>query len=234
MVRLVSASCLLALLLGAASAGATSVLRYTWGDPSGVVLNQDWAGPQTYTQTLTVTGLTGQVTRIHVTLWTNMVTPQAWYMTINGAAPANDCLGHPAFFASPAVAGAQALPGATLSAVGWWFGITSPRPRIELDVTLDPPFTADPGTRYAIATLTFDHANSATGTAYPPTACGDADQPFCFVVNYPWYGRADYTVVGMALEQDAISWQNAAGTTDCHVVVPVKPTSWGQLKSIYR
>ncbi len=234
MLRLAFASCLVALLLGAASAGATSVLRYTWGDPSGLIVNQDWTGPHAYTQTLSVTGLTGQVNRIHVTLLTNMVTPQAWYMTINGAAPANDCLGHPAFFASPVVAGAQALPGATLSAVGWWFGVTSPRPRIELEVTLDSPFTADPEARYGVATLTYDHAGSAIGAAYPPTACGDADQPFCFVLSYPWYERADYSYETLSLEQDAVSWQNAAGTTDCHLVVPVKPASWGQLKSIYR
>ncbi len=234
MLRLSPVICLLALMLAASAAGATPVLRYTWGDASGVVVNQDWSGPHTYTQTLTLTGLTGQVSRVHVSVWTNArQTPPAWRMTVNGPVPANDCLNHPAFFASPDAAGAQTLPGATLSVVGWWMWVTSPRPRIELDVVLDPPLTADPAVRYALATLTFDHANSSI-EANPPTGCPGADQPFCFLVWQPYVERPDYSWEALTPEQDVLSWQNPGGATDCYLTVPTRPTTWGRLKAIYR
>ncbi len=228
--HLATPSFVLALLLTASTVGAEPVLRYTWGDASGLVVNQSWSGPHTYTQTLSATGLTGQVSRVELRLWTNVVTPPAWWMTVNGVAPASDCAGHPAFLASPDAAGAQTIPGATVSAEGWYRYVTSIRPWMYVTVAIDPPLAADPGVRYGLATLTYDHTNSALGPTGP---CADADKPYCFVVIY-----ADVLVDGTwqtpTLEAGTLSWQNESGETDCWMVVPARPTTWGRLKAIYR
>ncbi len=231
MIRLASASCLLALMLAASAAGATPVLRYTWGDASGVVVNQNWSGPHTYTQTLSATGLTGQVSRVELFLWTNLATPAAWRMTIMGPAPATDCMGYSAFFASPDAAGAQSVPGVTVSAEGWGSYVTTPiRPWMSVVVAIDPPLAADPGVRYGLATLTYDHTNSALGPTGP---CAHAETPFCFVVIYAGV-LADDTWQVPTLEAGTLSWQNEGGATDCWMVVPARPTTWGRLKAIYR
>ena len=90
-------------LVAASIAGAQPVLRYTWEDPTNSTVNKDWTGPQTYTQTLSVTGLTAPIIELHVTVFLSVQVPEAWHMAISGPVPAQDCKGNPAFTASPSV-----------------------------------------------------------------------------------------------------------------------------------
>ena len=229
-------ACILALSLGGTLAHAGPVLRHTWGDPSGVTVNQDWSGPHVYTQTLSISGLAGNVSRIHLTVLTDIYgAPAAWSMTLRGATPAPDCRGAAAFTASPTVAGAQTIPGMTLSVAGSWFDLAGPRPRIEVDAGIAPPLAADPAMRYALATLGFDHAHSVTGDG-GGTACGGAELPFCFVVGTAdiYHAAPDYTVERATVEPGVLTWQNADGHVDCLQAVPAKATTWGRLKAIYR
>jgi hypothetical protein len=93
----------------------------------------------------------------------------------------------------------------------------------------DPAFTPDPSVRYAIATLEFDHSHSATSLAYP-TACSDADLPFCFLVYEATVARPGFVIEPLGVESGLLSWQNAAGTVDCNAAVPVHVATWGRLK----
>lgn len=221
----------------ASSVGAQPVLRYTWADPSNTTINQDWAGPHPYAQTLTVAGLSGDVSSIQLTVLLSIHVPEAWDMAISGPAPAPDCKGSTAFTVSPVVAGTQTIPGSAVSAVGRWFGLTEPRPEIDIMATFDPPFTADPAVRYAIATLNFDHAHSAIGPL-DPAACNQADLPFCFVVAGgvlgPTLRRPGFVGEPIGVESGLLSWQNAVGAVDCDAAVPVRAATWGRLKAIYR
>ena len=232
MSRTVLAACTLALALWAAAVHAAPILDYTWGDPPGLVVNQDWSGPHAYTQTLSMTGMSGTVTQVHVSVMTKSHNPPlAWTMTTSGATPAPDCLGSPAFTATTTVAGAQGVPGATLSVTG---ELVSPWPRIEVDVRFDPPLVADPAVRYALATLRFDHANSVPGES-TPAACGGADRPFCFVTAWAGvtHGAPDYTLEYATTDAGILTWQGA-DEMGCLGAIPTRPTTWGKLKTIFR
>ncbi len=239
MLRLSPVVCLLALLLAASAVGATPVLRYTWGDPDSAIVNQDWTGPHTYTQTLSVTGLSGQVSSFNVVVWNSHMTPPAWemiFIPIPPALQAVDCTGHPAFSVSPDVAGAQTLPGAEVTFAANYSGVPPvTNGRMYLVVTASTPFEADPAVQYAIATLTFDHLNSLPGwDEYDTTHCWGADIRYCFLVYRAVVWRPSGSSEAMALEHDALTWQDMTRTFDCRTALPAQPTTWGRLKAIYR
>ncbi len=228
LVPLLSAA-LLAGLAGLATNPAASApsVRWVWGPPGALTANQDFAGPAVYTQTLSVTGVSGTVGWLHFGAFTGGGVspgfPPAWWML---KAPTGlDCQGRPSLSASPFVTGTEPVPDlvATVQASA---GLTDPiHGYVEVYAVIDPPFAFDPDKRYGIATLRFDHAASVAG-AGDATHCGGADAPMCFLMLGGNAGTQE-----LANDVPLLSWQGAEG---CVGVVPVRRSSWGEVKLIYR
>ena len=236
----------LALIVAASTAAADPVLRCTWGPADGLILNQDFNGPQTYTQTLSVTGLSGSIREFRVAFFLGRYRPpgSAWEAILPPSgfpgqtvlAPRPDCEGGPGFSATTTVAGATAISGATvIVSHNATHAVTSPYiyTTMGVTVTIDPPFVADPSVRYGIATLEYHHQNSVVGVS--PDACDGAEEPMCWMI---YDATASFSVggsVSLWQESPLLSWQNASGATNClSAVTPTRKSSWGSIKTLYR
>ncbi len=225
---------LVALATHTTGARSEPVLRYTWGDPDAVRTEQSFAGPGVYRQTVSVTGLSGSVEEF----WVDLSTGRCWGRPDAWAALCGfdglDCAGRTGFLTwTPAVAGCAVIPGLTLG-VGASGRVTDPNGILFIHATIDPPLVADPGTRYAIATLSFDHSYSVSGGG-DATHCGSADGPFCFGVQraaFKVLTPDGYDWIIPDYEEHALSWQSTAGA--CFDAVPARGSSWGRLKTMYR
>jgi hypothetical protein len=235
---------LLPLLLSvSATSHAAPALRYTWGDASAFVRNQDFNGPATYTQTLSVVGHEGETSSIEVLIMHGRLTchPEgAWAglcpepIYFEEPAPRLDCLGGPGYSVAAGVAGAAGIPGAQVtSQVMRFVGITRPDVAggiIRVQVAIDPPFVADPATRYGIATLEFHHQNSAAGES--AVACGGAGTPSCFLIQSTYIDNAV-----PIFEDGLLSWQFSQGYSHdacLELATRASTSTWGALKSMYR
>lgn len=227
----------------APGAFADPVVRFTWGPASAIQLRQNFAGPATYAQTLSVTGLSGTVSRLSTRIthgpYDAFDAADAWRPLYpeGGAAnaPLDDCLGARFYVVTGTAAGATTIPNATVSAVVYSFdGVTNFKTYsgVEIELTIDPPLVADPGTRYGFATIEYRHQNSATGA--PDGSCHHAERGFCFV-----QANASATVGGFVvpavLETGILAWQQAADPTTClDAVTPARGSTWGAVKTLYR
>lgn len=228
----------------ASTAAADPVMRFTWGPADAVVLQQNFAGPATYTQTLSVTGLSGSVshlsTRIAHGPYDSHDAADVWRPLYPVhlppvQPPIPDCLGDPFYVVSNAAAGATTIPNATLTATVVSFqGITNFKTysQVELELFIDPPLVADPGTRYAFATIEYRHQNSAAGET--PGTCHHADRGFCFVQDH---GAATVNGIFMPvpLETGILAWQGSPDATTClNAITPARGSTWGAVKILYR
>lgn len=227
----------------AAAVPVTPVLRFTWGPANALVINQDFAGPATYTQTLSVTGLSGTVSHVAVQYLHSYATfGGAWKMISPPlftfvSPPRADCKGDPGFAVTTTVAGASAIPNAIATVQDFCQqGITNPAIGCytTVDVAIDPPIVADPSVRYGILTLEYHHQNSVVG--YPNAAgCDAADTPGMCWVQVGASATVNGGSVNLASEGGILSWQNSLGTVDCmRAVTPTRPSSWGSIKTLYR
>lgn len=226
-------------------ATAAPAMRYTWGPASGVQLREDFAGPATYAQTLSVTGLSGPVSRLSTRIlhgpYAGPDPDDVWgplYASLNGPPaipPLDDCLGDPFYVVTPAVAGAATIPGATLGAVVVSYqGPTNFKTYsfAEIELLIDPPLLADPATTYAIATIEYDFRNATAGSA--GAGCRNADRPFCFVQT-----EASATVNGLlvpaVIETGILSWQRDPDVDACYnAITPARASTWGAVRTMYR
>lgn len=228
----------------AAAAPAGPVMRFTWGPDTTVVLQQNFSGPGTYTQTLSVTGLSGTVshlqTRISHGPYDGFDDADVWrplyplWMPPQSP-PLNDCLGAPFYVVSPGVFGAETIPNATLTAELFAYqGVTNFKTYsfTVLDLHIDPPLVANPGLVYAFATIEYHHQNSVAGGAGP--GCHHADRPFCFVQEMASVTAGGFTVPA-TIETGILSWQHAPDAFYClGAVTPARASSWGAIKTLYR
>ena len=247
---------LLATVIGIAFVAPASIaqpmLHYTWGPADGLIVNQDFTGPATYAQTVSVTGLYGMVSRIKVLVTYGPYSGpgSAWHAiqppinTQHFYPPVPDCEGGPGFEVSTAVAGATTIPNATPGLpYDTYIGcVQSPTggPRtcfLQITVNVDPPFAPDPATRYGVATLFYHHQNSVAGQA--PDACDFADTPRCFRLGDP-NTNTTYAVVNgfrIPLYSDGglLSWQASSMMADCwYAATPARSSTWGSIKTLYR
>jgi len=237
------ASSLLAISLVASfatTASAQAVLRYSWGDDANIVVaNQDWTGPTTYSQNLSVTGLSGTIDRIDVTVkgpgLIDAWRPLAFTFSPYGNWGGVDCLDTPSTTVDVVVPGAAVIPGATLSAYGYP-GVTTPHTTWDYTVNISPPLVADPATRYGIALVSCNLQHATTG--YVPGLCMGADYAFCCRVEAASAHAAgapptSWVPIMLGVD-DIVYWNNSAGLFSCYSTTPARTRTWGELKSRYR
>jgi hypothetical protein len=231
----------LGFVLAASRSSADPMLRYTWGPANGMVVNQDFAGPATYTQTFSVIGLSGTVSHIAVqfvhsyqsfgTAWKAISPPVFTFVS----PPQSDCRGGPGFTVTTAVAGAAQIPNALATVQDFCTqGLTNPTIgcHTTIDIAIDPPIVADPAERYGILTLEYHHQNSVTG--FPANGCDNAEGAMCWV-QVGGSATINGGSVNLASEGGILSWQNGLGTVDClRAVTPTQKSSWGSIKTLYR
>ena len=88
------------------------------------------------------------------------------------------------------------------------------------------------GTSYVLADLAFDHAMSATGT--PPSGCGGAERQACFKIQSASWLDIYQTPHPMSFDSfSGLEWQGSPGV-GCLGDLPVRGSSWGTLKTLYR
>jgi hypothetical protein len=234
------------LLLAAPALAQQPILRYTWGPASGVVVNQQFEGPATYSQTLSVTGISGAVTHLFIPIAIGPRYSQgsAWdaILPIPSSAPVGlpraDCEGGPGFDFTTHVEGAAAIPNATVivqlqSGSGIMSSVVTTS--IVVLVTIDPPLIASPQERYGIITFFYHHQNSAAG--FSSDACDGAELPMCWMSLTANGSGAppSYPAFPLVQESPLLSWQNPNGMFDCwSAVTPTRPSSWGSIKTLYR
>ena len=204
----------------ALSATGTATVRWTWGSAEVLTANQDFAGPGVYTQTVSVTGLSGTIGTLELAAEVRGDFPAAWSMLFGP--PYANCLGHPALSVVPLVAGTEVVPGASVAVRTDMTVCFPPSVILVATITIDPPFAFDPARRYGLATLSFDHSASVTG-AEDASHCGGAETGLCFVLGSAGAG---------APELAALTWQG--GGEACVGFVPARATTWRAVKQIYR
>ncbi len=226
----------------AAPAHGQVVVRYAWGaDANAASGDQDWTGPTTYWQNLTVTGLSGLFDRITIDVAGPGMT-EAWSF-LDGfhlGAPGNsggmDCFVTPAVSASAIVPGAEPIPGAQLTVDGMG-GLTDPNVTfLTFVVDVSPPLSADPSKRYGLALFACNLQNAMAG--YFGSRCPNAATPMCFRVQsasaHP-AGLPQNVIVYFPLGgDDVIRWQGGSNTGYCLSTTPTRASTWGSLKSRYR
>ena len=142
------------------SAGSGTV-RWTWGAADAPAANQNFAGPGTYTQTISVTGLSGTFSQLDFGAEVLGEYPAAWSMLF--VPPYFNCVGQPGLSFAAGAVGTESIPGAAVSFMSQMPVCWPSTLQMVVTVTLDPPFTFDPAKRYGIATLSYDHSASVTG-----------------------------------------------------------------------
>ena len=135
------------------------------------------------------------------------------------------------------VDGATTIPGAALDVIVSWYppvaGHVVPG-IIDMNLTIDPPLSADAAARYALGTLEFHHQNSVAGPS--SSKCGDATQPHCFMIVH-----ANATIGGVQVnltpETVMLGWHidPVSAPVQCaYTATPARAQTWGSIKTIYR
>jgi hypothetical protein len=96
------------------------------------------------------------------------------------------------------------------------------------------PFDPVATTPYTLAQLNYNHAFSVVGPADPAQACGHAERPMCFHIVRSGYLNAQNTVVPLPVGQEFVTWQDPANTLRCPGATASVPSTWGQIKNVYR
>jgi hypothetical protein len=217
-----------ALALAANAATADPVVRASWGDCAPLVVNQDWSGPGSYVQVFSATGLGSGVQTVLIAVEDAALVP-AWDFSDGFNVPVA-C--HPASAVTLGALGTSCPPAAVVETrYARNVYLTRPyRGGYFVSVTLDPEATHDPGVRYTLARLAFDHTQSVTGTA-GPGQCGGAETPLCMSMAV-LAGSSFNFLQQVPMEVDYLKWQGfSAG--QCPLAVPSRATTWGQIKSQY-
>jgi hypothetical protein len=215
-----TAAVVVAALVMVSTTHGDPLLRYSWDQCDPVVTNKDFSGPMVYRQTLSAVDLPVGFVGFQIVLsFTDL--PPAWQFMEGG------CAGPERLSASPLVPGCDAIPGLELQ-VFYAPIVTEPGPHVELVVigSTKQPLTADPGRRYGLATLEFDHASSGT-------TCGGATEPVCAHVRYA-DSYQTHSIVTFVTVEDFVGWNDPPNTLGCPGATRGRAGTWGRVKAIYR
>jgi hypothetical protein len=122
------------------------------------------------------------------------------------------------------------------------------RERIIIARSWTTPITADPGIRYQIANVTFDHTYAVSGPGDPPQTCGGFEQPICFTFQGSQGAHGDCDPYGQNAYLDGNGEQHSFGafpsviatfrsdasSVTCNGATPATPKTWGALRAQYR
>ena len=232
--RATSLLALLALLAWTAPGAADPFAALNWNRCESNPPNVSFAGPAVYRQVISGAGFGGTVrgymVRLHVTAanvydFPSIVLPDAWRFDRPGGCQAE----HLAI-------SIPSTPCPGLSPVQNSFAVSYDFNGFDLDITLHAafdPVQPDPGTRYTLFALDFDHARSATGSHDPAAACGGAEQRVCFVIRDARWTDANLQFHPISFEPFfGVSWQDDGSS--CFGDLPVQPSNWTALKALYR
>jgi hypothetical protein len=198
-------------------------LRLSWDGCDPWVGDKLFFGPAHYRMVLSTSNASGDFSATDNTIRIDPFVPDAWRFDDSGC--------QTSALTSFSTSGTKTCPA--FQGVGP-LGITS--------FTYDPvaktaglrlanafnSFTADPGVRYLLWTLDFDHQSSVIGPTVPGTSCGEADQSLEFVV-----ASSEFLLTsGDLVHPIASSEQRCTWNGDPPVAT--KATSWGHLKGLYR
>lgn len=218
----------LLLLVAPATSGAASSIRYGWDDCSNTVVNKDWSGPGVYSQVMTLTGMDEPFNGFSVVIvntagwsygwgWCSLAT---WCPVETG--DDHGCVSRRAE-ATAGVAGCDSIPGLTITRSDFTGGVTSPRGYILIEGSVPAPVRLDPGRRYGLFTAAYHLDGPGTNPPAPP--CSDVLEPRCFHVVWHGFGL---------IENEFVSWNDPANSSNCPFATPVRDMTWGRLKSHYR
>lgn len=130
--------------------------------------------------------------------------------------------------ACPAFQGVNPLP-----IFNYGFGEDIPgTSRFDVLNAYDSMLTPDPATRYTVLQGVFDHAFSDTGPQDPLIACGNADEPVCFWLQYTEFLNPDLTSEEFDIGNNILTWNGQ--TTPICPTVQNENTTWGRVKGLYR
>ena len=205
-----------------------------WGNCSAPFTNltQTFGGPGVYHEVVSASDFSGTVTGYVLKLvvqadnlynFPSSPLPDAWRFD-----PAGCQAGHLAI--TPDHSGCNALaPAGAFSSVSASY--VGQQLVISYAVTF-PGYVPDPATTFVLADVAYDHALSVVGT--PPTGCGGVDRQACFkILQATWLDS--YSVAhAIGFETfTGLEWQPNVGL-GCLGDLPVRGSSWGSLKTLYR
>jgi hypothetical protein len=93
----------------------------------------------------------------------------------------------------------------------------------------------NPGTRYFLTRVVFDHTYSTAGATSPGNGCGGVEEAVCFLLRKAeWVGAADQLEYEWGLDQAFLAANDPNLATCSNGQIPFKASTWGSLKAQYR
>jgi hypothetical protein len=214
-----------ALVAHANSAAAAPVGRISWDDCTPIVVNKSWAGPGIYVHVISSTGLENGTQSVRYFVDTAAF-PDAWIF------PDQDfpswCHPVPGLTALGTSCPAAPVTSSQYHYIPW---LTQPRGSYIVQIGLDPAASYDPGQRYTLCKISFDHSHSVVGYSPPSSGdCGDVERSVCFASGMLVdLGDGPHQI---AMDSEFVQWQAEPGAI-CMGAVPARASTWGQIKSQY-
>lgn len=219
-------------LLASPAAAQNGSVRLSWTQCDPIVQNLDFTGPgQVANLILSATGTASAHRGYRFKVLVQSGLPDAWRFDATGCNTGQVSLVTSALNKScPAFQGTQPLP---IFNYGYEADVAG---TATLDVlnAYDSVLAPDPLARTTVFQTRFDHAFSDVGPQDPLLACGNADQAVCFALIYTEFLRPDLTSDTFTVENDYVTWQDPANTTQCPGPTQNESTTWGRVKGLYR
>jgi hypothetical protein len=97
------------------------------------------------------------------------------------------------------------------------------------------PAATNAAVRYFLANYVFDMSFAVAGPGDPPNTCGGIDVPACFaLVSASWLDTAGNEISWNHASNDWITTNDPNDLQHCPGSVPVRSTTWGNVKGQYR
>jgi len=217
------------LLVLATPVAADPVAKLHWDTCDSAALTKSYAGPGTYTQVVTLSGIGETVKGVEVLIQLMfrgangcaVAAPDAWRFDAGGCQAGRVAASYAAAPGDCPVLGSTgraSLLGAT----------DATAPVIHVVSAFDP-VTLSADSTYTVVTLAFDQSQSVVGASHDGL-CGGVDLPGCAQIVGLSYLRPDNSVVNVGGAW-SVAWQSADGCSFCD---PAKPATWGRVKAEYR
>jgi hypothetical protein len=219
-------------------AEAAGTVRIDWDScPNASPVNKTIVPGQVVSLFVSVTGQsathTGYRTVIDVVPATGAPFPDAWRFDEN-ACQGSDFIriGHRLTVVNALCLNFQGSASSTQQK-SFVYDAQAGRAHIELVNTYThTPLSADPGQRYFLMQVLFDHTFSVNGPGDFPATCGGLDRETCFSIASAGYYDTGDVETPWTVERGVISANDPGGA--CAGVTPAHATTWGAIRGRYR